>query len=47
MQTFDQSLLTLYEQGLVTMHDAMAVATNPHDFKLMVQARGHEVALVD
>jgi twitching motility protein PilT len=47
MQTFDQSLLSLYEQGYVTLHDAMQVATNPHDFKLLVQARGHDVALVD
>jgi twitching motility protein PilT len=47
MQTFDQSLLGLYEQGYVTLHDAMQVATNPHDFKLLVQSRGHDVALVD
>jgi twitching motility protein PilT len=47
MQTFDQSLLDLYEQGYVTLHDAMEVATNPHDFKLLVQSRGHDVALVD
>ncbi len=47
MQTFDQSLLDLYEQGLVTLQDAVQVATSPHDFKLLVQARGHDVALVD
>lgn len=46
MQTFDQSLLGLYEQGLVTFEDAEAVASSPHDFRLMVQARGHELPLV-
>jgi twitching motility protein PilT len=45
MQTFDQSLLDLYERGLVTLDDAVTVATNPHDFRLMVQARGYEVCL--
>jgi twitching motility protein PilT len=34
MQTFDQSLLDLVRQGLVTEEDARAVATNPHDFSL-------------
>ena len=47
MQTFDQSLLDLYERGLVTLHDAVLVATSPHDFKLLVQSRGHDVALMD
>jgi twitching motility protein PilT len=47
MQTFDQSLLGLYEQGLVTLSDAITVATSPHDFKLLLQSRGHAVSLVD
>ncbi len=47
MQTFDQSLLRLYEQGIVTLHDALSVATSPHDFKLMVQAAGHDVSLTE
>jgi twitching motility protein PilT len=34
MQTFDQSLLDLVREGLVTEEDARAVATNPHDFSL-------------
>jgi twitching motility protein PilT len=46
MQTFDQSLLGLYERGLVTLHEAILVATNPHDFKLLVQSRGHDVSLI-
>jgi twitching motility protein PilT len=47
MQTFDQSLLDLYERGMVTFDDAQNMATSPHDFRLMVQARGHEVLLAD
>lgn len=47
MQTFDQSLLNLYEQGIVTLQEAVQVATSPHDFKLMVQARGYEVSLLE
>ncbi len=43
MQTFDQSLLNLFEKGLISMAEAQLVASNPHDFKLMVQAHGHAV----
>ena len=39
MQTFDQALLKLYEEGMITLSDAAAVAANPHDFKLLVQRR--------
>jgi twitching motility protein PilT len=46
MTTFDQALLRLYEQGLITLHDAAQVASNPHDFKLLVQAQGHDVSLM-
>jgi twitching motility protein PilT len=46
MQTFDQSLLTLYERGLVTLHEAVQMATSPHDFKLLVQAHGHDISLM-
>jgi twitching motility protein PilT len=38
MQTFDQSLLDLVREGLVTEDDARAVATNPHDFSLALAA---------
>jgi twitching motility protein PilT len=41
MQTFDQSLLGLYEKGLINLPDAQMIASNPHDFRLMVQSRGH------
>ncbi|MEZ5125140.1 MAG: PilT/PilU family type 4a pilus ATPase [Thermoleophilia bacterium] len=46
MQTFDQALLKLYEEGLITLSDAAGVATNPHDFKLLVQSQGHDVSLM-
>ena len=46
MQTFDQSLLKLYEQGMISLSDAAQVAANPHDFKLLVQQAGHDVTLV-
>ena len=31
MQTFDQHLVTLIRDGVVTMEDALAAASNPHD----------------
>ena len=40
MQTFDQSLAKLYEQGKVDMRGAMTAASNPHDLKVMLQQRG-------
>ena len=46
MQTFDQALLKLYEEGLITLSDAAQVASNPHDFKLLVQQQGHDVSLM-
>jgi twitching motility protein PilT len=40
MQTFDQALFGHVKAGRITMDDAMAVASSPHDFKLLVQADG-------
>ena len=40
MQTFDQSLLMMVQQGLVTTADALRAATNPHDFLLMLEQAG-------
>ena len=40
MQTFDQSLFSLYKNNLVTLADAMAGASNPHDFQLSLQQAG-------
>ncbi|RJQ56538.1 MAG: type IV pilus twitching motility protein PilT [Nitrospiraceae bacterium] len=37
MQTFDQSLLSLYNRGIITYDDAMSRATNPDDFALKVK----------
>ncbi|WP_370326723.1 type IV pilus twitching motility protein PilT [Euzebya sp.] len=42
MQTFDQHLLDLYRRGEVTMRDALAAATSPHDFRIAVRAAGLE-----
>ncbi len=36
MQTFDQSLLALYEKGTVSRRDAMTTATHPHDLRLQI-----------
>jgi twitching motility protein PilT len=37
MQTFDQSIFGLYEQGLVTLDEALRWASNVDEFKLRVQ----------
>ncbi len=34
MQTFDQSLLWLHKQGLISIEDALTASTNPSDMKL-------------
>jgi twitching motility protein PilT len=36
MQTFDQALVQLVKEGLVTVDDARRVATSPHDFDLQL-----------
>ena len=40
MQTFDQSLVSLLEQGVIDLRAAMVTASNPHDLKVMLQQRG-------
>jgi twitching motility protein PilT len=40
MQTFDQALLSHVRTGLVKLEDAVAAASSPHDFKLMLEADG-------
>ena len=40
MQTFDQSLFHLYQEGRVTFLQAMANASNPHDFRLSLEKAG-------
>ena len=40
MQTFDQSLLNLFKNGMVNLDDAMQASSSPHDFELMVRQEG-------
>jgi twitching motility protein PilT len=37
MQTFDQSIFNLLQQGFVTLEDSMRWASNIDEFKLKVQ----------
>jgi twitching motility protein PilT len=46
MQSFDQSLLDLFEADLVSLADAQLVASSPHDFRLLVQSHGHEMPVL-
>lgn len=36
MQSFDQSLMTLYRKGLITFEESLRQCTNPDDFKLKI-----------
>jgi twitching motility protein PilT len=40
MVTFDQSLAALLATGRITLAEAMATATNPHDLKVMLERQG-------
>jgi len=40
MQTFDQALYAHVAAGRVAVEDAMAAATSPHDFRLLLEAEG-------
>ena len=44
MQTFDQSLLRLYQDGKITLDDAVAMAHNAHDFKIKVRQLGLDMS---
>ncbi len=37
MQTFDQSLMSLVQKGLVSYHEALRQSTNPNDFELRMK----------
>jgi twitching motility protein PilT len=37
MQTFDQSLMSLYQQGLISYEEALKWSSNPNDFALKVR----------
>ncbi len=40
MQSFDQSLIALFQSGQITMEKAVAMAANAHDFKLKIRKLG-------
>jgi twitching motility protein PilT len=40
MQTFDQSLAQLLAEGEITLQEALQVATNPHDLRVMLERKG-------
>jgi twitching motility protein PilT len=40
MRTFDQSLVELYREGQVALDDALATATNRHDFQIALRREG-------
>ncbi len=40
MQSFEQSLIGLFREGLVTLEDARSAATNAHDFELSLRNAG-------
>ena len=40
MQTFDQHLVTLIRDGVVTLDDALAVSSNPHDLTVELRRLG-------
>ncbi|MHB8220928.1 MAG: type IV pilus twitching motility protein PilT [Acidimicrobiales bacterium] len=40
MQTFDQSLAQLLQSGTVTLDEALLMASNPHDLRVMLERRG-------
>lgn len=42
MQTFDQALFDLYQQGLITYADAIHHADSPNDLRLMIKLRSND-----
>ena len=42
MQTFDQALFNLYQQGLITYADALHHADSPNDLRLMIKLRSND-----
>jgi len=40
MQTFDQHLFKLFKSGQVTIDEATAAATSPHDFTVLARQAG-------
>ena len=42
MQTFDQALFNLYQQGLINYADALHHADSPNDLRLMIKLRSND-----
>jgi twitching motility protein PilT len=40
MQTFDQSLAELLQEGTITLQEALSVASNAHDLRVLLERRG-------
>lgn len=40
MQTFDQALMEMYKDGLVSLEEATEAATSPHDFQVALKKSG-------
>jgi twitching motility protein PilT len=40
MQTFDQALFTLFKDGMVSLRDALSVASQPEDLRIALQTAG-------
>jgi twitching motility protein PilT len=47
MQTFDQALLGYVTEGVVSEEVAMETASSPHDFKLMLAAKGQRASGIE
>jgi twitching motility protein PilT len=47
MQTFDQALFEHLKAGRITMEQALAASSRPHDFKLLVAADGRRGTTMD
>ena len=47
MQTFDQALLGFVMEGTVSEDVALEFASSPHDFKLMLGARGERASGIE
>src|SRR5689334_19142409 len=47
MQTFDQALLGYVTEGIVSEEVAMETASSPHDFKLMLAAKGQRASGIE
>jgi twitching motility protein PilU len=44
MQTFDQALFKLYDQGEITYEDALAYADSPNDLRLLIKLQSESNA---